>query len=308
MEEDWILYSPSVMYSVSLLIRLLSQPHDKVLTMNPMYDSFISVIKENDRELVSHHLIKEEGTFKIDFDVFEKQAQESALLLLCSPHNPTGRIWSDEEMHRMIEICKKYQVKIISDEIHMDIRIKDAKHHPLMKYYGEYKDIFTASSSSKTLNTPGLIGSYVIIPDEKIRDEFLGVTRRRDFLNSASIFGMYATMIGYTECDDYIDQLNEYIRGNMELVENFIRDELKDFKFQRPEATYLAWIDARDVPFTSDEIQDALVNVGGVAIMKGEIYGENGAKYLRMNLGCPRSKIEEGLKRFKKAMDYLYNK
>lgn len=308
MEEDWILYSPSVMYSVSLLIRLLSQPHDKVLTMNPMYDAFINVIKENDRELLSHHLIKEKGTFKIDFDVFEKQAQESALLLLCSPHNPTGRIWSDEEMHRMIEICKKYQVKIISDEIHMDIRIKDAKHHPLMKYYGEYKDIFTASSSSKTLNTPGLIGSYVIIPDEKIRDEFLGVTRRRDFLNSASIFGMYATMIGYTECDDYIDQLNEYIRGNMELVENFIRDELKDFKFQRPEATYLAWIDARDVPFTSDEIQDALVNVGGVAIMKGEIYGENGAKYLRMNLGCPRSKIEEGLKRFKKAMDYLYNK
>ena len=308
MEEDWILYSPSVMYSVSLLIRLLSQPHDKVLTMNPMYDAFINVIKENDRELVSHPLIKEEGTFKIDFDVFEKQAQESALLLLCSPHNPTGRIWSDEEMHRMIEICKKYQVKIISDEIHMDIRIKDAKHHPLMKYYDEYKEIFTASSSSKTLNTPGLIGSYVIIPDEKIRDEFLGVTRRRDFLNSASIFGMYATMIGYTECDDYIDQLNEYIRGNMELVENFIRDELKDFKFQRPEATYLAWIDARDVPFTSDEIQDALVNVGGVAIMKGEIYGENGAKYLRMNLGCPRSKIEEGLKRFKKAMDYLYNK
>lgn len=308
MEEDWILYSPSVMYSVSLLIRLLSQPHDKVLTMNPMYDAFINVIKENDRELLSHHLIKEKGTFKIDFDVFEKQAQESTLLLLCAPHNPTGRIWSDEEMRRMIEICKKYQVKIISDEIHMDIRIKDAKHHPLMKYYGEYKDIFTASSSSKTLNTPGLIGSYVIIPDEKIIDEFLGVTRRRDFLNSASIFGMYATMIGYTECDDYIDQLNEYIRGNMELVENFIRDELKDFKFQRPEATYLAWIDARDVPFTSDEIQDALVNVGGVAIMKGEIYGENGAKYLRMNLGCPRSKIEEGLKRFKKAMDYLYNK
>lgn len=308
MEEDWILYSPSVMYSVSLLIRLLSQPHDKVLTMNPMYDAFINVIKENDRELLSHYLIKEEGTFKIDFDVFEKQAQESTLLLLCSPHNPTGRIWSDEEMHRMIEICKKYQVKIISDEIHMDIRIKDAKHHPLMKYYDEYKEIFTASSSSKTLNTPGLIGSYVIIPDEKIRDEFLGVTRRRDFLNSASIFGMYATMIGYTECDDYIDQLNEYIRGNMELVENFIRDELKDFKFQRPEATYLAWIDARDVPFTSDEIQNALVNVGGVAIMKGEIYGENGAKYLRMNLGCPRSKIKEGLKRFKKAMDYLYNK
>lgn len=307
-EEDWILYSPSVMYSVSLLIRLLSQPKDKILTMNPMYDAFFNVIQENDRELLSHHLIKKDGTFEIDFDIFEEQAKESTILLLCSPHNPTGRIWSDQEIRKIINICKKYQVKIISDEIHMDIQVKDAKHRPLMGYLNEYNELYTASSSSKTLNTPGLIGSYVIIPNEKIRDEFIGVTRRRDFLNSASILGMYATMIGYTQCDDYIDQLNEYIRGNMEMVENFIRNHLPDFKFQKPEATYLAWIDAREVPFSADEIRDALVNVGGVAIMKGETYGENGAKYLRMNLGCPRSKIEEGLKRFKKAMDYLYNK
>ena len=307
-EEDWILYSPSVMYSVSLLIRLLSQPKEKVLTMNPMYDAFFNVISENDRELVSHNLVKKDGTFFIDFDIFEKQAKESAILLLCSPHNPTGRIWSDEELRKMIDICKKYQVKIISDEIHMDIQVKDAKHRPLMGYLNEYDELYTASSSSKTLNTPGLIGSYVMIPNEKMRDEFIGITRRRDFLNSASILGMYATMIGYTQCDDYIDQLNEYIQGSMELVENFIHENLPDFKFERPEATYLAWIDARDVPFTADEIQDALVNVGGVAIMKGETYGENGTKYLRMNLGCPRSKIEERLKRFKKAMDYLYNK
>ena len=307
-EEDWILYSPSVMYSVSLLIRLLSQPKEKVLTMNPMYDAFFNVISENDRELVSHNLVKKDGTFFIDFDIFEKQAKESAILLLCSPHNPTGRIWSDEELRKMIDICKKYQVKIISDEIHMDIQVKDAKHRPLMGYLNEYDELYTASSSSKTLNTPGLIGSYVMIPNEKMRDEPIGITRRRDFLNSASILGMYATMIGYTQCDDYIDQLNEYIQGSMELVENFIHENLPDFKFERPEATYLAWIDARDVPFTADEIQDALVNVGGVAIMKGETYGENGTKYLRMNLGCPRSKIEEGLKRFKKAMDYLYNK
>lgn len=307
-EEDWILYSPSVMYSVSLLIRLLSQPKEKVLTMNPMYDAFFNVISENDRELVSHNLVKKDGTFFIDFDIFEKQAKESAILLLCSPHNPTGRIWSDEELRKMIDICKKYQVKIISDEIHMDIQVKDAKHRPLMGYLNEYDELYTASSSSKTLNTPGLIGSYVMIPNEKMRDEFIGITRRRDFLNSASILGMYATMIGYTQCDDYIDQLNEYVQGSMELVENFIHENLPDFKFERPEATYLAWIDARDVPFTADEIQDALVNVGGVAIMKGETYGENGTKYLRMNLGCPRSKIEEGLKRFKKAMDYLYNK
>ena len=307
-EEDWILYSPSVMYSVSILIRLLSQPGDKVLTMNPMYDSFITVIEENDRELVSHNLIARNGTFEIDFDVFEEQAKQCRILLLCSPHNPTGRIWSDEEMQKMIDICKKYHVKIISDEIHMDIQIQDRKHQPLLKYFNQYDELYTASSSSKTLNTPGLIGSYVMIPHAEIRDQFLGITRRRDFLNSASIFGMYATMIGYTQCDDYIEQLNEYIRGNMKFLEDFIKENLPDFHFHRPDATYLAWIDCRDVPFTSDEIQDALVNVGGVAIMKGETYGSNGKKYLRMNLGCPRSKLQEGLQRFKKAMDALYQK
>lgn len=307
-EEDWILYSPSVMYSVSILIRLLSQPGDKVLTMNPMYDSFITVIEENDRELVSHNLIARNGTFEIDFDVFEEQAKQCQILLLCSPHNPTGRIWSDEEMKKMIDICQKYHLKIISDEIHMDIQIQDRKHQPLLKYFNQYDELYTASSSSKTLNTPGLIGSYVMIPHVEIRDQFLGITRRRDFLNSASIFGMYATMIGYTQCDDYIEQLNEYIRGNMKFLEDFIKENLPDFHFHRPDATYLAWIDCRDVPFTSDEIQDALVNVGGVAIMKGETYGSNGKKYLRMNLGCPRSKLQEGLQRFKKAMDALYQK
>ncbi|MFR7590906.1 MAG: MalY/PatB family protein [Longibaculum sp.] len=308
LEEDWILYSPSVMYSVSLLIRLLSQPQDKVLTFNPMYDSFFTVIEDNDRQLVSHHLINQDGKFIIDFDLFEKQIQDCQLLLLCAPHNPTGRIWSEHEMDRMIEICQKYDVKIISDEIHMDIQVGQRKHLPLMKYYQKYQEIYTASSSSKTLNTPGLIGSYVIIPNVEVREAFLYHTRKRDFLNSASILGMYATMVGYTKCDDYIDQLNEYIRGNMQLVDDFLKKELPDFKFTQPDATYLAWIDARNVPFTSDEIQDALIHIGGIAIMKGETYGENVKKYLRMNLGCPRSKIEEGLKRMKKAMDTLYQK
>ena len=309
LKEDWILYSPSVMYSVSLLIRLLSKENDKVLAFNPMYDAFFNVILENGRQLVSNNLvIEEDGSFTIDFDVFEEQIKECAILLLCAPHNPTGRIWSDEEMMKMITLCKKYGVAIISDEIHMDIHLRERKHIPLLKYIDCYDRLYTCSSSSKTLNTPGLIGSYVAIPDETIRDLFLTQTRRKDFLNSASIFGMYATMIGYTECDDYVEQLNAYIRNNMQYVENFIKKELPDFRFRMPEGTYLAWIDARKVPFTSDEIQDALVNVGGIAIMKGETYGENGTKYLRMNLGCPLSKIEEGCKRMKKAMDALYQK
>lgn len=307
MEEDWVLYSPSVMYSVSLLIRLLSKPKDKVVTFNPMYDSFFTVIEDNDRVLVSHDLKHIDGSFAIDFKELEEQLKDASLLLLCSPHNPCGRVWSDEELRTLIGLCKQYGVKIISDEIHMDIQIGKRRHSPILKYVSEYDELYLASSCSKTLNVPGLIGSYVIIPNEEIRDGFLFQTRKKDFLNSVSIFGMYATMVGYTKCDDYIDQMVEYLRENMRYVEAFIAKELPDFKFKAPDATYLAWIDARNVPFTTEEIQDALVHVGKVAIMKGETYGENGTKYLRLNCGCPKAKLEDGLQRFKKAMDYLYN-
>lgn len=145
-----------------------------------------------------------------------------------------------------------------------------------------------------------------MIPDRDIREAFLHQTRKVDFLNSCSIFGMYALMIGYTQCDDYVDQLCAYTQNNMKTVEQFIRSELPGMHFKGPEATYLAWIDARDVPYSSEQIQEALINIGGVGIMKGETYGDNGEKYLRMNLGCPLSKVQEGLKRMKKAMDYLY--
>ena len=308
MKEEWVLYSPSVMYSVSILIRLLSKPKEAVLTFNPMYDSFFTVIEDNDRKLISHHLVEKNGTFEIDFPLFEKQLEEAEILLLCAPHNPTGRIWTKEEMDMIVSLCKKHRVKIISDEIHMDIQLKDNKHIPLLSYINEYTELYTASSCSKTLNVPGLIGSYLIVPKEEIRDAFLHQTRKVDFLNSVSIFGMYATMIGYRECDDYIDQLNAYIKSNMEYVKSFIDKQLPDFRFEIPDGTYLAWIDARKVPFTTEEIQDALVHIGKVAIMKGETYGENGTKYLRLNCGCPKAKLEDGMNRFKAAMDWLYSK
>lgn len=307
MNEEWVLYSPSVMYSVSLLIRLLSKPGDKVVTFNPMYDSFFTVIEDNERVLVSHDLQHHEGSFIIDVEKLEEQLKDATLFLLCSPHNPCGRIWNYEELTMMVTLCKKHHVKIISDEIHMDIQIGSTRHTPILAYYDQYEELYLASSCSKTLNVPGLIGSYVVIPNAKIRDAFLFQTRRKDFLNSVSIFGMYATMVGYTKCDDYIDQMVVYLRENMRYVEDFINKELPDFKFKAPDATYLAWIDARDVPFSCEEIQEALVHVGKVAIMKGETYGENGAKYLRLNCGCPKSKLIEGLQRFKKAMTWLYN-
>lgn len=303
-DQDYILYSPTVMYSLSLLFRLLSNENDKILTFSPMYDAFYNVIQANNRELVEHKLKYTSNIFSIDFNQLENDIKDCKILLLCSPHNPTGRIWTKDEMDQIIALCIKYDVKIISDEIHMDICLKENKFIPLLSYLPKYKQIYTTSSSSKTFNTPGLIGSYAIIPDKEIYDKFINHTRRADFLNSVSIMGMHALMVGYQECDDYIEDLNLYIKENMNILYNFLKDNLSDFQFEIPEGTYLAWINIEKVPFSSEQIQEALIKVGKVAIMKGNIYGNS--RFLRMNLGCSKTKLLDGLNRLKKAMDSLY--
>lgn len=304
-DEEWLLYSPSVMYSVSLLIRLLSNEGEKVATFNPMYDAFFNVIRDNNRELVKIPLLCNNGSFCFDNKEFESIIKSCKILLLCSPHNPTGRVWRKDELDFIIEVCKENNIKIISDEIHSDIVFPGYRHIPILSYYSEYNEIYLVSSGSKTFNYPGLIGSYAIIPEKRIYDLFLHQTRNKDFLNSVSIFGMYATMISYNECDYYVNDLIQYVNQNMEYVEKFIKENFEDIFFTKPEGTYLAWIDCRKVPFSSEEIQNVLVNIGGVGIMKGEVYGSE--KYLRLNCGCTLSKLKVGLERFKKSFDYLYS-
>lgn len=302
-DENYVVYSPSVMYSVSLLIRLLSEQGEKVATFNPMYDAFINVIEQNKRELVKIQLHEEEGDFQIDFKELEENISDCKILLLCSPHNPTGKVWSRAELDKIIEICKLYKVKIISDEIHSDIIMPGNKHIPMISYKNSYEDIYIVSSGSKTFNYPALICSYAVITKSDIKELFIHQTRTKDFLNSVSIPGMYATMVSYNECDYYIEELVAYVDNNMNYLEKFIKNNFKDVKFKKPQATYLAWIDCRELEYTADEIQDALVNIGGVGIMKGEVYGSE--KYLRVNCGCSLYKLKEGMDRFKKSIDEL---
>lgn len=302
---DWVVYSPSVLYSIAVLFRLLSREHDRVLVFEPMYDAFYHVIKDNNREMVPLRLVPENGRYEIDFDRFENLVKECRIFLLCSPHNPTGRVWTTAEMDRMVELCRKHQVAIISDEIHSDVILTDRRHCPILKYGNQYDRLYLVSSASKTFNTPGLIGSYCVLPDEGVRDLFISRMRNRDFLNSVSLMGMHAIMTGYGECMDYADQLCTYIRGNMLELSLFVEKELADtgVEFRMPEATYLAWIDMSRVGADSSAIQNALVHVGKVGIMPGKAYGDE--NYVRMNLGCPRGKLMEGLERMKRALDKL---
>ena len=303
--QDAIVYSPSVMYSVSLLIRLMSSEGDSVLVFDPMYDAFINVIQKNNRKLIACPLNKNKH-FSIDWNLFEKQAKKCKILLLCSPHNPTGRVFTEQENEEIVRICKQNNIFIISDEIHSDVVFEGNKHHPILQFKPLYENMALVSSASKTFNIPGLGGSFAIISKLSLIEKFLVQTRQIDFVNSANTMGMLALISAYEKADDYIDALIMYVEENMNLLDEFLKNNFKDISFSKPQATYLAWIDMRNVPFSDNELQSALVSVGKIGIMSGGVYGENGERYLRWNIGCPKAKLQEGLKRFKKAMDYLY--
>lgn len=302
--QDWVVYSPSVLYSVAVLLRLLSRTGDSVLVMQPMYDAFFRVIQDNGRRLAACELIDQNGHYEIDFEDFEKKAAASRVFLLCSPHNPTGRVWTKQEMDRMMEICGRYGLAVISDEIHADIILGENRHITAAAYQGKYP-VYVVSSPSKTFNTPGLGGSYGLLPEKSIRETFVSRLRNRDFLNSVSLPGMHAAIVGYSQCMDYADQLSEYIRGNMRYLKERIDGEMRNMgvRFTIPQATYLAWIDVRQVKASGEAIQKALISAGKVGIMPGKTYG--GPGYLRMNLGCPRSKLTDGIDRMKKGLSEI---
>lgn len=298
---DWVVYSPSVMYTIAKLIKMLSDKNDGVVTFSPMYDAFFKVIQENDRTLLSCAL---KDDYTIDFDSLKEQLKQAKVLLLCSPHNPTGRVWTLMELQKIIELCKKYKVWILSDEIHSDIIHTDYKHIPIVNKIINYNRTILITSPSKTFNTASLIGSYALIPNDEIREKFMLQTRYKDFLNSASRLGIEALMVGYNQCDYYIDELVEYIRGNLE----YLREELAklNINYEIPEATYLAWINVSNLNIDMDILQKQLVEYGKVGIMLGAHYGDN--RYLRLNCGCPREKLVEGVKRFKETLMIINNK
>lgn len=297
-KSDWLVYSPSVMYSVKQLVTLLSEPEDGIIVQTPAYDAFYKMIKENKRKIVPNALIYDAKSYRIDFEELTRlMAQpENKVLLLCSPHNPTGRVWQKDELQRIIELAKTHDVFIISDEIHMDIVRKGQRHQPIIDLLQE--NVALVTSGSKTFNFPGLIYSYGIIPDPKLRERFLTQLKEADGLSSTSIFGMTATIAAYDNESKWVDQLNDYLDGNIAYVIAYLQEHHPELVVTKSEATYLMWIDCTALGLTMAELQQRMIRKGKVAIMSGEIYGKEGRNFLRLNIGCSREKLIDGLKRF----------
>jgi cystathionine beta-lyase len=303
--EDWILYSPSVIYSLSQLIEIKSEPGQGIVLQTPAYDAFFKTVIANERLYVENPLIFKDGKYHIDFQDLEEKLSNpnNKILLFCSPHNPTGRVWSNEELEKVALLCQKYDVFLISDEIHMDILRKETQHHPILQYGTENVALLT--SASKTFNFPGLIFSYLLLPDAKLRDTFCKHLKDKDGLSSCSILGMEATVAAYQTADIWLEELNTYLDESVAFTRHFLQENLPQVKLLESEATYLLWIDVSGLGVSMDRLQKALINVGKVAIMDGQVYGQSGRNFLRLNIGCSRLKVKDGLERLLKSIRSL---
>ncbi|MHC5227774.1 MalY/PatB family protein [Enterococcus sp. LJL99] len=306
-DPEWCVYSPSVIYSLSTCIQLLTKVNDKILTLTPCYDAFFSCISQNQRQLLPFSLVKQSDTFIIDFNRLEQviAKEKPTAFLLCNPHNPTGRVFRQEELAKIIDLCNLYDLAIISDEIHMDVRRPKQNHIPLVRLNDQIKTAYALlSSPSKTFNTPGLGGSYAIFSDETLREKFLLHLKGRDGLSSISYPALLATMDCYNNQAAWVGKLNKVIDENFECLNEMLARE-SCIHFDIPEATYLGWIAIEHANFTMDELQKELVTQGKVAIMRGSTYGVEGANYVRFNLGCPKEKVIDGGQRLLRAVQSL---
>lgn len=306
--KDWIVYSPSVIYAVSKFIEMKSEKGDGVLINTPGYDGFFKMIEANERKMITSSLKYINGKYEIDFDDFENKCKDVKIFLLCSPHNPVGKVWTKEELLKMIEICRKNNVFIISDEIHMDI-IYNGNHIPVLSLGGEYLDnMVLCTSASKTFNIPAFTGSYLFIPSEKDRDEFLRILKNRDALSSPSILAVIATMTAYNDCGYWVDELVKYTENNIKFVKKYLEENIPVLSCEVPQGSYFAWIDFSKLGISSEEFQKYLVDIGEIAVMPGLTYGEEGRYFLRLNVACSIKKVQDGLERIKKTIDFIQNK
>lgn len=306
--KDWIVYSPSVIYAVSKFIEMKSEKGDGVLINTPGYDGFFKMILGNERQIISSPLEYINGKYEINFDDFEKKCREAKIFLLCSPHNPVGKVWTEEELTKIIEICKKNNVFIISDEIHMDI-VYRGKHIPVLSLGKDYLDnMVLCTSASKTFNIPALTGSYLFIPNEKNRDAFLKILKERDALSSPSILAVIATMTAYNKCGYWVDELVKYTENNIRFVKEYLKKNIPELSCEIPDGSYFAWINFSKLGISSNEFQKYLIDIGETAIMPGNTYGEEGEYFIRLNVACSIQKVQDGLSRIKKTVDFIKNK
>lgn len=299
--ED-IIYTSGVVPAVSAVIKALTLPGDQVIVQGPVYNCFFSSIRNNGCEMVSNSLIynKEELRYEIDFDDLERKLkhERARLMLLCNPHNPGGRVWTRDELTRVAELCRKYGVRVVSDEIHCELTLYDYEYVPFGSLPDELsRGSITCCSPSKAFNTAGLQIANIVCRDAEVRNRIDRAININEVCD-VNPFGVIALQAAYSdEGYEWLTQLRKYISANYDLLlERFAR-ELPKCKVMRMEGTYLAWIDCSELHISSDEIEEMLMHENKVWVNAGSMYGAEGAAFIRINMACTSELLNEGITR-----------
>jgi cystathionine beta-lyase len=304
LKKEWLLFATSVVPAISSIVRKLTAPGEKVLLQTPVYNAFYPTIVNNGRRIIENPLIYEGDVFKIDLaDLEQKLADpQTTLMILCNPHNPIGRIWSRDELAQIGELCSKYRVPVISDEIHCDLTDPGCAYVPFASVSEICREnSITCVAPTKTFNLAGLHTSAVIVSEETLRHRVQqGLST--DGLSGQNFFAVDTAIAAFTQGGEWLDELREYIAENKKTVNDFLHNELPQVKAVPSQATYLLWLDCRKVTTGEKDLAGFIRKETGLYLSAGKQYGKAGEAFMRMNIACPRSVLMDGLARLKQGI------
>ena len=304
LDKKWFFYTPGVIPAINFTIQAFSKPRDKVIIQNPAYPPFFSAVKNNERRRLLNPLLLNNGRYTMDFEDLEKKVKDPLvkILILCNPHNPSGRVWTKDELTRVGEICLENNILVLSDEIHCDLIYPEYKHLPFASISDEFaQNSVTCTSISKTFNLPGLKLSNILIPNPTLRNKFSNIIQGTG-VKESNCFASAVLIAAYNNCENWLDELMIYVKANLEFLKSFVKENLPGVVVTEPEGTYLVWLDFRELIPDSKELTRILFDVAKVALFEGFLFGKAGKGFERINLACPRATLEEGLNKIANAV------
>ncbi len=306
-EESWLVKTPGIVFAAAMAIKAFTEKGDSILIQQPVYYPFGALIRGNGRKIADNTLLLDKnGKYRIDIDGFEKLIKDNnvRLFILCNPHNPTGRVFTAEELTQMGDICLKYGVTVFSDEIHFDF-VHKGKHNVFASVKDEYKDIsIVCTSPSKTFNIAGLQVSNIFIPNSRLRQRFCSEIEAAGcgHINAA---GLAACKAAYTDGEEWYEAMLAYVQSNIAYIGDFIKNNIPKLKVMETEGTYLVWIDFRGLGIDDKKIDDLVINNARLWFDSGAIFGKPGEGFQRINAACPRALLRTALERLEKAVNTL---
>lgn len=303
-QESWLVKTPGIVFALAMAVRALTAPGDSIMIQPPVYYPFFSVVKKNGRTLVENKLIYEEGRYRIDYEDFERRItdQDVKMFILCSPHNPIGRVWSLEELQRMGEICRKHHVFVVSDEIHCDFAFPEHPHHVFLEAVPELAErSIVCTAPSKTFNLAGLQVSNIWIPDKENRARFCEEMDRCGcgLLNT---LGLTACQAAYENGGEWLEQCKSYLRENLDYLRSFLRERIAQIRLVEPEGTYFAWLDCSGLGLSCQELNDLIAKQAKLWLDAGHIFSPDSGQFQRIVLACPRSVLAQALEQLETAI------